>query len=295
MKILITTSSFGEADPRPLEKLKKSGLEAVMNPYGRKITAQELGQLLPGAAGLIAGTEKIDRETMANSQLKVISRVGTGVDNIDLAAAKELGIVVRNTPDAPTVAVAELALGGILSLLRKIPQANEALHQKKWEKSMGVELSGKTVLIIGFGRIGRRLAKFLEPFNAKILAVDPLLPGISLEEALPQADIISLHLSGSQQVLGKKEFSLMKDGVYISNAARGGVIDEAALIEALKAGKVAGCWMDVFSEEPYRGPLAEFPQAILTPHIGSNTKECRYQMEDEAVNNLLSELGYGKS
>lgn len=285
MKILITTSSFETKEA--LEKLRRQGFETVLNPHKRKLTAEELRELLPGVVGLIAGTEKIDKETMKNSQLKVISRVGVGTDNIDLEAAKELGIVVKNTPDAPTISVAELALGGMLALLKQMPKMNQAAHQKIWEKAIGTQLTGKTVLIIGFGRIGKYLAKLLEPFKVKILAVDPVSGGISLREALPQADIISLHISGSQQVLGKEEFSLMKDGVYILNAARGGVLEEAALIEALKTGKVAGAWLDVFSEEPYQGPLTQFSQVIITPHVGSYTKECRLQMENEAVDNLL--------
>ncbi len=290
MKILITTSSFGKADQEPLEKLKRSGFEIIQNPYGRKITPEELRQLLPGVVGLIAGTETIDKETLKNSGLKVISRVGVGMDGIDLEAAKELNIVVKNTPDAPTIAVAELALAGILSLLRQIPQMNQEVHQKVWDSKMGVQLTGKTILIVGFGRIGRHLAKLLEPFRVKLVAVDSTLPGISLKEWLPEADIVCLHISGSQQILGQEEFSLMKKGVFVLNASRGGVVNEADLVEALKEGKVAGAWLDVFIKEPYAGPLTEFPQVIMTPHIGSNTKESRAQMEKEAVDNLLSAL-----
>ncbi|OGZ23985.1 MAG: hypothetical protein A2896_01430 [Candidatus Nealsonbacteria bacterium RIFCSPLOWO2_01_FULL_43_32] len=289
-KILITTSSFGKADQGPLEKLEKGGFEIIQNPYGRKVTSEELRDLLPGVVGLIAGTETIDRETLKNSSLKVISRVGVGIDSIDLEAAKELGIVVKNTPEAPTVAVAELTLGGILALLRQIPQMDQAVRQKIWDKKTGVQLSGKTVLIIGFGRIGRYLAKMLAPFSIKLITIDSSLPGISLETALPQADIICLHASGLKQILGASEFALMKDGVFLINSARGELWDENALIEALRSGKAAGAYIDVFSKEPYAGPLTEFKQVILTPHIGSNTKECRVQMEREAVDNLLAGL-----
>lgn len=289
MKILITTSSFETKEA--LEKLQSRGFEVVLNPHKRKVTAEELRELLPGVVGLIAGTEKIDSDAMKNFQLKVISRVGAGIDSIDLEAAKELGIIVKNTPDAPTCAVAELTLGGILALLRHIPQMNHCLHNQTWDKKMGVQLTGKTVLIVGFGRIGKYLAKLLEPFQVRLLMVDPALQdGHSLKDALPLADIISLHSSGLQRILGKEEFSIMKDGVYILNAARGEALDETALIEALKIGKVAGAWLDVFLKEPYQGQLAEFPQVILTPHVGSYTKECRTCMEIEAVDNLLSVL-----
>lgn len=175
-------------------------------------------------------------------------------------------------------------------MLRQIPQMNQEVRQKIWDKKIGVQLSGKTVLIVGFGRIGRCLAKLLEPFRVKLIAVDSTLPGISLREWLPEADIICLHISGSRQVLGKEEFCLMKNGVFLVNTARGGLWDETALVEALKSGKVAGVYVDVFCQEPYSGPLTEFPQVILTPHIGSNTKESRAQMETEAVDNLLAAL-----
>lgn len=293
-KILITTS-FGEIDKEPLEKLKRSNFEVILASFKGKPTSEELKRLLPGVIGLIAGTEIINREVMTGSNLKVISRVGTGVDNIDLEAAEELGVVVKRTPDAPTVAVAEFALGGILALLRQIPQMNQKLHEGSWVKSMGIQLRGKTVLIIGFGRIGKYLAKLLESFEVKLLAVDPVLPQVSLNQALSQADIICLNASGSQQILGKEEFALMKKGVLLVNTARGKLWDENALIEALKEGKVAGAFIDVFQKEPYSGALTEFPQVILTPHAASSTKECRRQMEQEAADNLLSELGYGKN
>jgi D-3-phosphoglycerate dehydrogenase len=296
-KILITTSSFGKVDSEPLDKLKRHGFEIVKNPFGRKVTPQELRELLPGVVGLIAGTEIIDRETMENSNLKVISRVGVGMASIDLDAAKVLGIAVKNTPDGPTIAVAELTLGALLGLIRMIPQMDRDLREKKWTKKMGFQLTGKTVLIVGFGRIGRYLAKLLRPFNVKLLAVDPALKGVidevsivSLKEALPKADIIALHLGGNSQVLGKEEFSQMKEGVFILNAARGNVIDENSLMEALDKGKVFSAWLDVFSEEPYTGSLLNYSQVILTPHVGSYTKECRKKMEMEAVDNLLTVL-----
>lgn len=296
MKILISTSSFQTEEA--LNKLRERGFEIILNPYGRKVNTEELRELLPGVIGLIAGTEKIDRETMKNSNLKAISRVGVGIDNIDLAAAKELGIVVKNTPDAPTTAVAEVTLGGILALLRQIPQMNQEVRQKIWEKKMGVQLAGKKVLIIGFGRIGKRLAKLIKPFGVELMAVDPALSGVvdevpivSLEQGLTQADIICLHPSGSQLILDRDKFKLMKEGIYLANAARGENWDETALFEALKSGKVAGAYIDVFLDEPYAGPLTELPQVVLTPHIASYSQECRAQMEMEAVDNLLTELG----
>lgn len=297
-RVLIAPSSFAELDPEPMDKLLEHGFEVVNNPFHRKLTSSELKDLLQGAIGLIAGQETIDREIMKESGLKVISRCGVEMSNIDLQAAKELGIIVKNTPDAPTIAVAELTIGVMIALLRMIPAMNQDLHNGKWSKKIGVQLSGKTIAIIGFGRIGRYVGRLLRPFNVKLIAVDPALQGIieqtpvvSLQEALPQADIITLHLSGTSQVLGRHEFSMMKEGVFILNASRGGVIDEDSLLEAIKEGKVAGAWMDAFTQEPYRGPLADFPQVILTPHVGSYSRECRQRMEIEAVDNLISALG----
>lgn len=293
-KVLIAPSSFGELDAAPLEKLKSHGFEIIPNPFRRKLTKPELKSLLPGVTGLIAGLETIDREVMAGSSLIVISRCGVEMSNIDLEAARELGIIVKNTPDAPTVAVAELTVGAMLGLLRMIPVMDRELHEKKWNKKIGTQLSGKTVAIIGFGRIGRYVAKLLKPFDVKLLAVDNALKGIvervkivSLKEALTKADIVTLHVSGTSLVLGKREFAMMKEGVFVLNAARGGVIDEDSLLEAIKTGKVAGAWLDTFAEEPYEGSLTDYPQVILTPHVGSYSRECRQRMEMEAVDNLL--------
>lgn len=294
-KILIGPSSFGEKDSGPFTKLLEHGFEVINNPYRRKLTYSELKQLLVGAVGLIAGLETINRDIMQESSLKVISRCGVDISNIDLEAAKELGIIIKNTPDAPTIAVAEMTLGALIGLMRMLPAMNQNLHDKKWDKRIGVQLCGKKVLIIGFGRIGRYVARLLRPFNVELLAVDPALKGeieqvpiVSLQEALPQADIITLHVSGIAKVLGKREISLMKEGVFILNSARGGVIDEESLLHAIKNGKVAGAWIDTFTEEPYSGTLTDCPQVILTPHVGSYTMECRKRMEMETVDNLIA-------
>ena len=296
-KILISPSSFAELDSEPVDKLTGHGFVVVGNPFRRKLTTPELRDLLPGVIGLIAGLETIDRETMQKSNLKVISRCGIGMSNVDLKAAQELGIVVRNTPDAPTIAVAELTVGAMIGLMRMIPDMSQELHDRKWSKKIGGQLCGKTVAIIGFGKIGRYVGKLLKPFGAKLMAVDPALKGeadqtpvVSLREALTQADVVTLHPGGTSQIVGSREFAVMKKGVFVLNAARGGVLDEDALLEAIKTGKVAGAWIDTFSQEPYDGPLVDCPQVILTPHVGSYTRECRQRMEMEAVDNLLTAL-----
>ena len=297
IKILVGPSSFAEADLTPMNRLIAAGYEVIDNPYKRKLTKQELLVLLDGSVvGLIAGLETLDREVLEKAGIRVISRVGAGLSNVDLQAARDLGIAVFNTPDAPTDAVAELTIGAMLSLLRMIPMMNQALHEGQWQKKIGLQLRGKTVAVIGFGRIGRRVAALLSPFGAKILVVDPCVDErtcagyrtATLQVALPEADIITVHSSGHDCIIGEKEFHRMKKGVCLLNAARGGVISEKALIEALENKTVAGAWLDTFEEEPYNGTLCKYPNVILTPHVGSYTAECRLRMENEAVNNLLN-------
>ena len=211
-----------------------------------------------------------------------------------------MGIRVFNTPDAPTNSVAELTIGALLSLLRMIPQMDQSLHGGQWRKKIGTQLRRKTVAIVGFGRIGRRVGEHLSTFDVEIIIVDPyaaesISTGFrreSLQTALAQADIITIHSSGHDCIIGETEFGLMKKGAYLLNAARGGVVSEYALVKALEKGTVAGAWLDTFEEEPYKGPLCHCPNVILTPHVGSYTAECRAAMENEAVDNLL---GYLKS
>jgi D-3-phosphoglycerate dehydrogenase len=298
-KILIAPSTFGAVDKAPVERLRQAGAHIVQNPYKRKLTKEELHSLLPGVIGLIAGLEPLTRDVLEKSQLKVISRCGVGLSNVDLQAAADLGIAVRSTPDAPTTAVAELTIGAMLTLLRMVGRMDRDLHDGIWNKRIGTQLEGRTVVIIGFGRIGQKVASLLAPFNVKIIAVDPCRTECSsvqvlpLHEALRHADIVTAHCSGETCILGEKEFELLKLGAFVLNAARGGLIDEKALLKSLDDGRVAGAWFDSFDEEPYGGPLTKYPQVILTPHVGSYTQECRARMELEAVDNLLAALRAG--
>ena len=300
-KVLIGPSLFAALDSSPMDRLLEAGFEVVNNPFGRKLTKQEIINLLPEVKGLIAGLETLDEEVMSKSELKVISRCGSGMSNVDLKAAEELGIKAFSTPDGPTTSVAELTVCALLSMLRLLYKMNKSMHQRKWDKQIGVQLKDKVVAIIGFGRIGRKVGQLLKAFEAEVVAVDPLLSGIiddvsilSLDDALKEADIVILHCSDDDVLLGEHEFKAMKKGVYLLNVARGNLIDETALIHALDSGCVSGAWLDTFVEEPYKGPLCDYEQVILTPHVGSYTRECRLRMEMEAVENLIkgfSELG----
>lgn len=301
-KILIGPSSFAELDRTPLAMLTSAGYDVIDNPFKRKLTKKELLNLLTiDVVGLIAGLETLDREVMENSRLKAVSRVGAGVSNVDLEAARDLGIQVFNTPDAPTNAVAELTIAAILNLLRMIPQMDRALHNGQWQKKIGLQLQGKKVAIIGFGRIGRRVSELLAPFGVELLVVDPALEDQAyagfrketLRVALSEADIITIHSSGHDCIIGEEEFLQIKKGAYLLNAARGGIISESALVKALEDGTIAAAWLDTFEEEPYKGTLCGLPNVILTPHAGSYTAECRSRMETEAVENILKALRVG--
>ncbi len=300
-KIAVTTSTFGEFDRSPLEMLEKAGVEAILNPFQRKLTAEEICGLLNDCIGVVAGTEKYSGDVLEKLRgLKVISRCGTGVDNIDMGVARKLGIDIYNTPNAPTAAVAELTLGLILGMLRDISVSDKEFKEGKWNKRMGYLLSGKRVGIIGLGRIGRMVASLCGAFNCEIAYYD-IVPEKSSEafkkmelpELLLWADIVTLHCApplDRKPLLNSARLLAMKKGAWLVNAARAELVDEQALLEALKSGHLSGAALDVFSKEPYSGPLAGCANVILTPHIGSYARESRVNMEREAVENLIKGL-----
>ena len=261
----------------------------------------EITEIAKEAVGIVAGTEALDGRVLENlSNLKVISRCGSGMDNVDMTAAEKRGIKVCNTPDGPTLAVAELTVGLILNLLRRINEMDSALRAGKWTKVTGNLLAGKKVGIIGFGRIGQKTAQLLAGLGAgKIMYYDARekfcagAKGKSLEDLLKDADIVTLHVpsnGNNEPLIGEKEFSLMKKGSWIVNVSRGGVVDETALYNSLKKGNLSGAAVDVFENEPYLGPLKKLNNVVLTPHIGSYAAEARIKMETDAVKNLLKAL-----
>ncbi len=301
-RVLISTSSFGVHDRAPLDRLEAAGVDYRLNPHGRRLAPSETRELLRGAAGLIAGTERLDRAVLeAAPDLRVISRCGAGLDNVDLEVAAELGIAVRHTPEAHVEAVAELALAAILDLSRGLSAADRALRDGRWQRPPGRLLGGKTVGIVGLGRVGRRLVELLAPFRVRVLAHDPRpdpefarrhqVRYLPLEELLAAADVVSLHLPaqpGGAPLLDRRRLAVMKPSALLINTARGGLVDEAALAEALDGGRLAGAHLDVFAEEPYDGPLRSCPAALLTPHLGGYAAEARSEMELQAVENLLA-------
>jgi D-3-phosphoglycerate dehydrogenase len=301
MKVTINTSSFGQQDQKPLELLRAQGLAPVMNPHKRTMTPAEVVALCADADGIIAGTESLDAGVLAQlTRLKVISRCGTGMNNVDVKAAEARGIKVFNTPGAPTAAVAELVVGQMLSMLRRTFEMDRKLRAGVWEKKMGNLLSGKTVGIVGFGRIGRKVAELLRPFGVEIIYTDPREAGkdlkvrkVSLTELLERADIVTLHaaVEDGKVILGEAEIRRMKKGAWLMNLSRGEALDENALCSALRDGHLSGAALDVYRQEPYEGSLKGLENIILTPHVGSYAAEARVLMEIEAVENLLKGLG----
>lgn len=304
--VAISTSSFGKESPRPLEILRSAGFEVRGNPTGRTLTSDEAKEHLQGVVGLIAGTEKLTRDVLtACPQLRCISRVGVGIDGIDLAAAKELSITVVNTPDAHVDAVAELTLAGMLAALRAIPRSDTSIRGGGFDKPMGRLLRGKSVGFIGFGRVARALCKLLAPFGgqrwAYDLEQDPAVAAAhgvrfgTLDEVLAASDLVTLHLPYSKSahhLIGAAQLARLRDEALLVNTARGGLVDEAALLGFLEGHPRASAYLDCFEKEPYQGPLTRLKNVVLTAHIGSYAREARVRMEVEAVENLLANLGH---
>lgn len=275
---------------------------------GTKMTEDELIGIIGDYDGMIVrSATKVTARVVEHAQkLKVVGRAGVGVDNIDLAAATAKGILVVNAPGGNTIAAAEHTMAMMMSLARNIPQATATLRSGKWDKKafMGVELRDKVLGVVGLGRIGSAVAKRAQGMEMKVVAYDPYITeekaellGIKLlplEEVFPQADFITVHLpltKETKHILGERAFSLMKDGVRVFNCARGGVVDEQALYNAMKSGKVAGAGLDVFEKEPNTdSPLYEFNTFIATPHLGASTQEAQLCVACDAAQEIVSAL-----
>ncbi|MDR2124777.1 MAG: phosphoglycerate dehydrogenase [Desulfovibrio sp.] len=306
MRVAVTTSTFAEYDEEPLRLLRAGGMDIVFNPHRRTLAESEAADILRGCSGVVAGTEPLTAAVMdAAPGLKVISRCGSGLDNVDAAAARARGIQICSTPFAPVEAVAELTLALALDLSRRITLMDREVRAGTWKKRMGSLLAGKQVGIFGFGRIGRKVASLFTLMGCETAFCDPGVAGdgscrrMEGDDLLAWADIITLHCpprADGRPLLDAAGLGRMKDGALLINAARGGLVDESALADALQSGKAAGAALDVFTREPYppSGPLASLPGVILTPHIGAYAAETRAAMETESVRNLLAVL-HGKN
>ena len=303
-KILTSPSSIGQISTEPFDLLKSNGYEIINNPYGRKLTESEVISLASDCIGIVAGVEPLNSKVIdALPNLRCVSRVGVGMDSVDIAYAESKGVKVLNTPDGPTRAVAELTLGLTISLLRKIPKAHYDLKNRIWKKQTGNLLYEKKVGVLGLGRIGRMVAEMFRSLGNPVIGYD-LYPDmewaeknnveiLSLEQLLNQCDIITIHIPGNSDgspVLNQEELSCLKDGAFLVNVSRGGVINEDALYEMLTNEKLSAAALDVFSNEPYSGKFCDLDNVILTPHIGSYAKEGKLKMEVDAVMNLINAL-----
>lgn len=299
--IFVTLSTFAEYDRAPLRLLEESGIAFKLNLSKRRITREELLRDGRDATVVIAGVEPYDAQVLEQiPSLRCISRCGAGTDAIDLPAARARGIAILNTPDVPTQAVAELALSMILSLSRNLHRQANLMAARDWTRLESHLIWGRRVGVLGLGRIGKRVTELLTAFGAIVSAFDPYpdaawaavhgVPVVSLEELLSGNDVISLHAAGSPQYplrLGAAEFARMKRGALVVNLARGSMIDEEALLEALISGHLGGAGLDVFREEPYRGPLCDVDSVILTPHSATLAVETRVAMEVECVDKAI--------
>jgi D-3-phosphoglycerate dehydrogenase len=304
-KLLISTSSFDIETNQILDNLQNQGFDIVLNPHGRKLKETEILEFLSNGqvVGMIAGVEPLTRNVLeAAKSLKVISRCGIGTDSVDLVAAEELGIPVHITPVAPVIAVSELTVSLILSLLRRTSEADRTLREGSWKPLMGKLLASQIVGLLGYGRVGNRVGQILKAFGAKRIAYDIFRDDSlfadtvcikSLDEFISRSNVITIHVPYNQDnhhLVDRNFISKMQQGSILINTSRGGLVDEQALYEAIVSGHLAGAALDVFEEEPYSGPLRTLPQVILTPHMGSYAKEARIQMEQEATQNLFDSL-----
>jgi len=288
--------------PEGVEILKQAAEVDVKTGLPKEDLAECIGEY----DGLVVrSATKVTADIISSAKkLKIIGRAGVGVDNIDVQAATERGIVVVNSPEGNTIAAAELTMAHLLSLSRNIPAADASVKRGEWERSkyVGVEVYNKTLGILGLGKIGREVAKRAQGFGMRVIAQDPFLSAdvakrlgvglVGLDELLLRSDYISLHLPKNKEtegMIGRPEFAKMKDGVRIVNVARGGIMDESALAEALASGKVAGAAVDVYSQEPVPSdnPLLQAPNVVTTPHLGASTEEAQSKVAIDVAEQIV--------
>ena len=304
-KILVTPRSLTKGGDPALELLKKAGHQLVFCTPGKAPDEQELLGLVPGCAGWLAGVEKITEAVLLRADcLKAISRNGTGVDSIDVAACQKRGILVLRADGANARGVAELALALMLSLLRSVSFGDARIKAGGWERRQGTELEGRTLGVIGTGKIGRLVTKFAVAMDMKILGFDAYPDAayspssafryVPLEELLASADIVTLHCPhapGQAPLIDAAALARMKKGAVLVNTARGGLVDDTAVIAALQDGRLAGYGVDAYeTEPPAPSPLLSHDKVIATPHVGAFTAESVSRATRVAVDNLLNAL-----
>ena len=306
MKVLVTPTSLTPDSPLAALGRLREVAEVTYNPARVPLTADQLIPLLQDVDGVIAGLDDYSGAVIrgAGERLKVISRYGAGVDRVDLAAARERGIVVTATPGANAVAVAELTIGLMFALARRVTVLDRAVRAGGWPRSQGMELTGKTLGVVGVGAIGREVAVRAHGLAMTVLGYDPAVPDdelrargvepVPLPELLARADVVTLHvplLDSTRHLIDADALATMKSGALLINTSRGGLIDEVAAAEALASGHLGGLGLDAYEVEPPTGSvLFVFDNVIATPHTGAHTAEAVRRMADAAVDNLLAVL-----
>lgn len=298
--------------PRALQVLAAAGDALRVTAPGQMTRAELLAAVPEADALIIRSASKVDREVLeAASRLRLIARAGVGVDNVDLPTATARGVIVMNTPDGNTVSTAEHAFGLMLALARHIPQAHASLREGKWDRKSfgGVELRGKVLGVVGFGRIGRAVAKRALAFDMTVVIYDPFVSAeqaaaagvkpVSLDELFAQSDFITLHAlltDETREMINRETLAKMKRGVRIIDAARGALINEPDLAEAIRSGQVAGAALDVFAEEPPapNNPLIGLPGVVHTPHLAASTEDAQTVVAVEAAHLIVDALLRGE-
>lgn len=304
-RILITPRSFGKTSNVPFDMLEKYGYEVIKNDTGKSYTEDELLKAIEDADGMIVGLDPVTRKVLEKGKkLKVVSKYGVGVDNIDLEAAKELGIKVTYTPGANNESVADFAFALMLALSRKVNELDEIVRSNRWEKKIGTEVYGKTIGIVGTGAIGKGVARRASGFNMEILAYDLYtdeafanqigMKYVDKRTLLEKSDFITLHVPLTDEMyhfIDGGELSMMKNSAILINTSRGGIVNEEALYNALKENKIAGAALDVYeTEPPANSKLLELKNILLAPHCGASTVDATNRMGIMAVEGLVSVL-----
>jgi D-3-phosphoglycerate dehydrogenase len=306
MKVLITATSFSEITREPEERLIGAGYEIIHNPHGRPMTAEEMAPLLDGIDACAAGVDDFSAPAFARAdRLKVLARHGAGVDQVDLAECTRRGIVVANVPGANAEAVADMTLALMLAVARHIPDGDRTTKDGQWVNTYGVDLYGATLGLLGMGRIGKGVARRCRGFDMRVLAYDPMFDeefaaahGVdraeSLEQAMAEADFVSLHMpvtSETRGIIDAEKLALMKPTAVLINTARGALVDEDALADALDQERILGAGLDVYaSEPPSNSRLLRCERAVTMPHVSSNTPGALLAMGNGVVDAIIAVL-----
>lgn len=295
--VAVTPRSFRQTPGEHLARL--DGLDVRYPDQDRALDEAEMVELVRGCAGLIVGVDPVTRPVLEAGPLRVVVKYGSGLDNIDVAAARDLNVALSSTPGANARSVAELAIALLLALARHVAVHDRAVRGGSWSRRTGSELAGKRLGVVGYGAVGREVARIARGLDMEVVAHDPLVsdaevPLVPLAELLAESDAVSLHLPLTEETRGLVDadaLAAMPPGALLVNTARGGIVDEAALADALASGRLGGAALDTFAEEPpAASPLLALDNVVLSPHAGAATVEAVRRTADQAVEQLLRDL-----